>query len=342
MEITDEYDAGLDFALLANRLTGTLDYYSKKTNNSLIYVGLPGILGDTQYLTNAASISNKGIEFSLGWADQIGDDWKYGFSGNIAHNKNLVEGLNGGQPLVGDLVGNFAVTRTDNGRPIGSYFLLENTGVFQNQAQIDASAQKDARAGDLIYKDISGPAGVPDGKIDDYDRAYFGSYQPKLTYGFNGNVGYKGLDLNFGFYGTAGSKIYNGKKAARGTNQLTDNIEASVAKDRWTPNNPSSTVPRATAGALKASTYFLEKGDFLRLNNLTLGYTLPTAMLAKAKISNLRLYVTGQNLFTLTGYSGFTPEILTAAGDRANLNQGVDVNTYPSTRTFAFGINLGF
>jgi TonB-linked SusC/RagA family outer membrane protein len=341
-EITDEYDAGLDFAVLTNRLSGTLDYYSKKTNNSLIYVGLPGILGDTQYLTNAASISNKGVEFSLAWADQIGDDWKYGFSGNIAHNKNLVEGLNGGQPLVGDRVGNFAVTRTDNGRPIGSYFILENTGVFQNQAQIDASAQKDARAGDLIYNDISGPAGIPDGRIDDYDRAYFGSYQPKLTYGFNGNVGYKGFDLNFGFYGTAGSKIYNGKKAARGTNQLTDNIEASVAKDRWTPNNPSSTVPRATAGALQASTYFLEKGDFLRLNNLTLGYTLPTAMLAKAKIANLRLYVTGQNLFTLTGYSGFTPEILTAAGDRANLNQGVDVNTYPSTRTFAFGINLGF
>jgi TonB-linked SusC/RagA family outer membrane protein len=343
-EITDEYDAGLDFAFLTNRLSGTIDYYSKKTNNSLIFVRLPAIAGDpdNQYLTNAARISNKGVEFSLNWADQIGEDWKYGFSGNVAHNKNLVEGLNGGEPLIGDAIGNFAITRTDNGNPIGSYYILENTGVFQNQAQIDASAQKDARAGDLIYKDISGPAGVPDGKIDDYDRSFSGSYQPKLTYGFNGNVGYKGFDLNFGFYGTAGSKIYNGKKAARGVNQLTDNIEASVAKDRWTPNNPSSTVPRATAGALPASTYFLEKGDFLRLNNLTLGYTLPTAMLAKAKLSNLRLYVTGQNLFTLTGYSGFTPEILAAPGDRSNLNQGVDVNTYPSTRTFAFGINLGF
>ena len=340
-EVTDEYDAGLDFSFLANRLSGTVDYYRKKTNNSLINVGLPGIVGDVnnQYLTNAAVISNKGVELSLGWADQIGNDWKYGISGNIAHNKNLVEALNGGQALFGGQAGNFLVTKTDNGHPIGSYFILENTGVFQNQAQIDASAQKDARAGDLIYRDISGAGGVPDGKIDDFDRAYFGSYQPKLTFGLNGNVSYKGVDVNFGFYGTAGSKIYNGKKAARGTSQLTDNVEASVAKDRWTPNNPSSTVPRATAGALQASTYFLEKGDFLRLNNLTLGYTLPTAMLAKAKISNLRLYVTGQNLFTLTGYSGFTPEILNSGN---SLGQGVDVNTYPSTRTFAFGINLGF
>jgi TonB-linked SusC/RagA family outer membrane protein len=340
-EVTDEYDAGLDFSFLANRLSGTLDYYSKKTDNSLIYVGLPGIVGDVnnRYLTNAAAISNKGIEASLSWADQVGEDWKYGVSANIAHNKNVVEALNGGQALFGGQAGNFQVTRTDNGRPIGSYYILENTGVFQNQAQIDASAQKDARAGDLIYRDISGAGGVPDGKIDDFDRGYFGSYQPKLTFGLNGNVAYKGVDLNFGFYGTAGSKIYNGKKAARGTSQLTDNIEASVAKDRWTPNNPSSTVPRATAGALQASTYFLEKGDFLRLNNLTLGYTLPKAMLAKAKISNLRLFVTGQNLFTLTGYSGFTPEILNS-GD--SLSQGVDVNTYPSTRTFAFGINLGF
>lgn len=341
-EITDEYDAGLDFALLANKLSGSIDYYSKKTNNSLIYVGIPAILGDKEYLTNAASISNKGVEFSLTWADQIGDDWKYSLTGNVAHNKNLVEKLNGGQPLVGDRVGNYAITKTDNGVPIGSYYILENTGVFQNQAQIDASAQKDARAGDLIYKDISGINGTPDGKIDDYDRAYFGSYQPKLTFGFNGNIEYKSFDLNFGFYGTSGSKIYNGKKAARGTNQLTDNIEASVAKDRWTPNNPSNKVPRATTGALPASTYFLEKGDFLRLNNLTLGYTLPKSMLSKAKISNLRLYVTAQNLFTITGYSGFTPEIQAVAGDRANLNQGVDVNTYPSTRTFAFGVNLGF
>lgn len=343
-EITDEYDLGVDFAILKNKLTGTVDYYYKKTDNSLVFVKIPGILGDpdNQYLTNAASISNKGIEVSLTWSDRIGKDWSYSVNGNVAHNKNNVEKLNGGQPLVGDNVGAFSVTKTDNGHPIGSYFLREAIGIFQTQAQIDASAQPGARVGDLIYRDISGPAGVPDGVINDFDRSFFGSYQPKLTYGFNGNVTYKDFDLSLGLYGTVGSKIYNGKKAARGTNQLTDNIEADVARDRWTPNNPNTGVPRATAGALPASTYFLESGDFLRLNNLTIGYTLPKSLVGKAHITNLRVYVTAQNLFTITPYHGFTPEVQAAAGDKVNLNQGVDTNTYPSTRTFALGVNVGF
>ena len=129
---------------------------------------IPAILGDPDglALTNASSISNKGVELSLTWADQVGEDWKYSFSGNIARNKNAIEKLNGGQPLLSDPIANFRVTKSDNGLPIASYFLLENIGIFQSQAQIDASAQKDARAGDLIYKDISGTNGTPDGRID--------------------------------------------------------------------------------------------------------------------------------------------------------------------------------
>jgi len=342
-EVTSEYDAGLDFAFLNNRLSGTIDYYNKKTNNALIFVNIPAILGDPdeKVLTNAATVSNKGLELSLTWTDQIGEDWKYSIGGNIAHNKNNINKLNGGQPLLGDKIGNYAITKSDNGGPIGSYFLLEKIGIFQNQAQIDASAQKDARAGDIIYRDLNG-----DGKIDDNDRAYFGSYQPKYTYGLNGSLSYKSFDLNFGFFGTQGGKIYNGKKAIRGTNQLTDNIEASVARDRWTPNNPNNNVPRATIGALPASTYFVEKGDYLRLNNLTVGYTLPKTLLNKARIANLRVFLTAQNLFTITSYTGFTPElqpsITGAKEENANLNQGVDLNSYPSTRTFAFGVNVGF
>ncbi|HWW38262.1 TonB-dependent receptor [Pedobacter sp.] len=347
-EVTTEYDAGLDFGFLNNRLTGTIDYYNKKTNNALIFVNLPAILGDPdgRALTNASTISNKGLELSLSWADQIGNDWKYSISGNFAHNKNAIEKLNGGQPLLGDAVGGIRPTKSDNGQPIGGYYLLQNIGVFQNQAQINASAQKDARAGDLIYQDISGPNGVPDGKIDDNDRAFSGSYQPKNTYGLNGSLSYKNFDINFGFFGTQGSKIYNAKKAVRGINQATDNIEAFIAKNRWTPNNPSTTEPRATKDALPASTYFVENGDFLRLNNLTLGYTLPKRLLTKVHISNVRVFLTAQNLFTITSYTGFTPELQAsipgALPESANLNQGVDLNTYPSTRTFAFGINVGF
>lgn len=189
-----------------------------------------------------------------------------------------------------------------------------------------------------MYRDISGPQGKPDGLIDDFDRSFQGSYQPKLTYGVNANLGYKNFDLYITSYGQSGGKIYNGKKAARGVNQLTDNIEADEAKDRWTPNNRNTGVPRAHTGALPASTYFLEKADFFRLNNLTIGYNVPSSMLNNGVITGVRVYFTGQNLFTATKYNGFTPEI----NNSSVLNNGIDTNTYPSTRTFAFGVNVGF
>jgi TonB-dependent starch-binding outer membrane protein SusC len=347
-EVTDEYDIGLDFTILNRKLSGTFDYYNKKTDNALIYITIPAILGDAdnQYLTNATTITNEGVELGLTWTDKIGTDWNYSVSGNVAHNKNRIENLNGGQPLIGGAAGNYSVTRTDNGQPIASYYVLDAVGIFQSEAEIAASAQKDARLGDLIYRDVSGPDGKPDGIIDNNDRIFAGSYQPKVTYGFSGNVGYKNFDLSFNTYGTAGSKIYNGKKAARGTIQQSDNIEAEIARNRWTPNNPNTNIPRATLAALPASTFFVESGDFFRLNNLTIGYTLPKGTLDKAGINNLRVYLTAQNLLTITPYTGFTPE-MRASDDPAKpgaavLNQGVDINTYPTTRTFAFGVNLGF
>ena len=343
-EITDEYNIGLDFTILNRRLSGTIDYYNRKTDNALIYIQIPGILADIddRYLTNATNISNKGVELSLTWTDKIGNDWNYSISGNFARNKNQIEELGGGQPLIGDLVGNYPITRTDNGHPIASYYILEAIGIFQNEADIAASSQKDARVGDLIYRDISGPGGRPDGIIDNLDRTFVGSYQPKFTYGFSGNVGFRSFDLSFLAYGTQGSRIYNAKKAARGSIQQSDNIEADVARNRWTPNNPNTTVPRATLSQLPASTYFVESGDYFRLNNLTIGYTLPEGKLGNV-INNLRVYLTAQNLFTITPYNGFTPELRpTGDADKATINQGVDINTYPTTRTFAFGVNLGF
>lgn len=342
-EITTEYNLGLDFGFLNNRLSGSVDVYTKQTDNALIFVNIPAIFGDpdARVLTNAANISNKGIELGLNWADEINADWKYSIGANVAYNKNSVNDLSGGQPLISDRVGEANPTKSDNAQPIGSFFLLEKIGIFQNQAQIDASAQKEARAGDIIYRDLNN-----DGAINDNDKAFFGSYQPKYNYGLNGNVSYKNFDLNFGFTASTGGKIYNAKKSVRGINQLTDNIEADVARDRWTPNNPNTGEPRAYVGLLPASTYFLEKGDYLRLNNLTLGYTLPKTLLSKAHIRNVRLFLTAQNLFTITSYSGFTPELQAAISgakvENTNLNQGVDLNSYPSTRTFAFGLNVGF
>jgi hypothetical protein len=338
-EITEEYDFGLDFAILDNKLSGTIDYYDKKTNDALINIAFNGqILGDlnSQYTTNAASFSNKGIEVGLNWKDNVGKDWSYTLGGNIAFNSNEIIGLNGGQALFDGSVNGFFTTKSDNGHPIGSFFLRQADGIFQSTSEVAASAQKDAQVGDIRYKDIGGPDGKPDGVIDDFDRTYSGSYQPKFTYGFNGSVSYKNIDLSLNTYGTSGGKIYNGKKAARADSR--DNIETSVAKGRWTVNNPSNTIPRANLNSLPASTYFLEDASFFRINNITLGYTLPGSLLNKAKITNLRLFFTAQNLATITGYSGFTPEVISGS----TLNSGIELGIYPTTRSFAFGINLAF
>jgi len=350
-ETTEEFDLGLDFAFLQNRLTGTIDAYDKKTSNALINIKFNGqYLGTAdQYTTNAASFSNKGIEFSLNWNDKVGKDWSYNVGGNIAFNRNRIIGLNGGQALIDGTVGAYATTKSDNGQPIGAFFLRQADGIFQTAAEIAASAQKDAQPGDIKYKDISGPNGKPDGVIDDYDRAFSGSYQPKFTYGINGGVSYKTFDLSINTYGTYGGKIYNGKKADRPN--PADNVETSVAKNRWTPNHPSNSVPRANTQALPASTYFLESASFFRINNLTVGYTLPRALLSKYKVQNLRIYVTAQNLATFTGYSGFTPEVTSTTTTTVNgipttiptaTNGGIEYKIYPTTRTFACGINLGF
>ncbi|MGI8636832.1 MAG: SusC/RagA family TonB-linked outer membrane protein, partial [Segetibacter sp.] len=339
-ETTEEYDIGLDFALLKNKLSGSVEYYDKKTNNALINVVFNGqILGDIDnlYTTNAASFSNKGVEVGLNWNDKLNNDWSYNINGNIAFNTNKITGLNGGQALTAGGVGSQGfTTKSDNGQPIGSFYVLQADGIFRTAAEVAASAQPNAQPGDIRYKDISGPGGKPDGVISALDRAYSGSYQPKFTYGINGGVSYKTLDMSFGTYGTSGGKIYNGKKAARADTM--ENVETVVAKNRWTPNNPNSNIPRANLSALPASTYFIESGSFFRINNVTIGYTLPKSVLSTYKIQNFRVYITAQNLATFTGYSGFTPEIVSGS----TLDAGIEQRIYPSTRTFAFGVNLGF
>ncbi len=347
-ETSKEYDLGIDFALLHNRLNGTIDFYNKKTTNALTIVQFQGVyIGDVdnQYITNAASFRNKGVEVALNWTDNIDKDWKYSIGGNIAFNSNKVIGLNGGQALYdGNINGGF-VTKTDNGHPIGSFYLRQADGVFQNATQIANSAQPGAQVGDLRYKDLSGPNGKPDGSIDDnYDRAFSGSYQPKYTYGVTGSVSYKTFDLSVNGYGTHGGKIYNGKKALTGSDQL-DNIETKVAKGRWTINHPSNSIPRATLGVLPNSTYFLESGSFFRINNITLGYTLPHAVLTKAKFQNLRIYVTAQNPFMFTHYSGFTPELeppLNTSNTPSTTNAGIEQAIYPTTRSLSCGIDFSF
>ena len=339
-EITEEYDAGLEFGFSNGRLTGEIDYYNKKTKDALVIVNLPGILGDpdNQYVTNAGTFSNKGWELALNWKNKITDDWSYNVGGNITFNKNEIIGLNQGQALFDGGVGQQGfVTKSDNGQPIGSFFVLQSEGVFQNQQEIDSYVhngvliQPDAQPGDLKYLDVN-----DDGSITPDDRVYAGSYQPKTYFGINGGITYKNFDLTADFYGNAGNKVYNGKKAFR--YQITDNIEADFAQNRWTASNHSNTNPSNIISSTPASTYFVESGTFFRLNNLTLGYTLPSSTLESLHIANLRVFLTSQNLFTAQKFSGFSPELI---GD-SPLNSGIELGVYPINRTMAFGLNVTF
>lgn len=364
-ETTDEYDLGVDFSVLDRRLSGTIDFYQKQVKSALIYVNVSGTLGDQdkKYLTNAATIKNSGVELGLNWNDKIGKDWTYYVSGNVSFNHNEVTGLGNGQPLVdGNLAGQGYVTLSPNGQPIGSYYVYKVLGIFQNQAEVDNYKNKDgvviqpeARPGDFKYENVDG-----NGTIDANDRQLVGSYQPKVIYGINGGLTWRNMiDFSFGTFGTSGGKIYNAKKALRGNANQLENLETSVVSNRWTINNKTNSEPRATLNQWPASTYFIENGSFFRINNITIGYTLPAGILEKTKIiTKLRAYVSVQNLATFTKYSGFTPEFsaITAtqsslksdplsATNQTNLgitNAGVDINTYPSIRTWVFGINLGF
>lgn len=339
-EITEEFDVGLEFGFFDRRLTGELDYYDKKTKDALVYINVPTIVSASgRMITNAATIQNKGFEASLRWSDDINKDFSYFIGGNITFNRNRTLNLNGGQALVEGGIGQQGfTTRSDNGVPIGSFYVLQVLGIFQNQEEIDAYVNKDgnliqpdARPGDFKYLDADN-----NGSIDvTADRVYVGSYQPKTYFGINAGFTYKNLDFTIDFYGNTGNVIYNGKRGFR--YETTDNIEAAVAANRWQPHDPSTTHPRAKEGYWPASTYFIEKGDFFRINNLTIGYTIPEETLRSFRMTSFRVFLTSQNLWTGKKFSGFTPEL----PGSSPLNAGIELNAYPTTRTFAIGLSVG-
>jgi TonB-linked SusC/RagA family outer membrane protein len=340
-ETTEETDFGVEFSALNGRLSGEVNYYDKKARDLLINVKVPSVTGDADgvVLTNAASIRNQGLEFTLNWRGKITSDLSYRVGGNATLNKNTVIGLNGGQPILDGGIGanQQYTTRTDNGQPVGSFYILQVLGVFQNDDEVanyknatGQTIQPSASAGDFKYQDTNG-----DGKIDDNDRVFAGSYQPKAYFGLNLGLTYKSLDFSVDFYGNVGNQVYNGKRAFR--QNVLDNVEKTMAYGRWTPSNGSQTQPGANSGNLPPSTYFIESGSFARINNATLGYALPKTILDKVKVSSVRVFVTAQNILTMKKYSGFTAEL---PGDPTK--QGIELNAYPTTQTYAVGLNVGF
>lgn len=327
-EITEETSLGLDFELLNKRLKGSFDVYSKKTTNV--------ILNTKPYITSGISnaspahvgeVSNKGYEVSLRWDDKINEDWSYWIGGNYSNNKNELTGLKGNAlaAINGGELGNGKWTKlldnTSVGQPLGSFYMYEYAGF-------------DVANGKMLYYNAAGNKVTQDALDANKDKKYVGSILPTSTYGVTLGLNYKNFDLSVDGYGTGGAKVYNGKKAQRFSGE---NIEESLATNFWTVNNTTAANPGPFNQVPDASTYYLESGDFFRINNITLGYKLP---LKDGWVSSCRIYMNAINPFITQKFSGFSPE-LNGDGDPYK-TQGVELDAYPTLRSFVIGANLKF
>jgi TonB-linked SusC/RagA family outer membrane protein len=338
-ESTTQGDAGLEIGLFKNKLTGEFDYYNRVTSNILIPLSTPDYLGNGQGAKvefNAASVKNTGFESKITWKDKIG---QVGYSitvlGSTIKNTVLKVGGSSGVDSVlygGYLANGIPVTQSRVGLPIGAFYGYKTDGIFQSVADLNAYPHlSTAVPGDLRFVDVN-----HDGKIDGNDRTYIGSPIPKFILGLNLEADYKGFDFSVDIQGVYGNKIFNAKEVVRPDPY---NWEKHVL-GAWTGPGTSNTEPRATYGGNNylPSDLFIQDGSFTRLRNVTLGYTFPPALTKKIAVSQLRIYIKGSNIYTLTKFTGYTPEI----GSSDVLSNGIDYGTYPITSVYSFGINLTF
>jgi TonB-linked SusC/RagA family outer membrane protein len=334
-EETVTSNIGLEFGFFDNKLSGELDYYYRRTNDILVGVPIPAYVGASNNpVVNAASVENRGIDLSLNWREQKGDfGYYFGIVASTVNNKVLAIG-EGNEAIFGGAVGISGLlgSRTIIGESIGHYYGYKTAGVFQNEEQLANTPRRGPEgAGDLIFEDTNG-----DGVVNSKDRVILGSPIPDLVYGFNIGFDYKGFDFSVDFNGTIGNEIYNSKKQVRFN---TYNFETSFL-DRWTGEGTSNVEPRVTNGGhnYEVSDRFIEDGSFLRLRNVQIGYSFPKVALDRVKLQSFRIYVSGTNLFTMTNYTGYTPEI----GGGNVLGTGYDSSLYPIARTFNVGVSANF
>lgn len=339
-ETTTQTDIGLEVGLLNNRLTAEFDFYHRITEDILVELSTPGHLGNGQgqrVRYNAASVLNQGFEFNLRWRESLNKDFSYsiGVLGTTIHNEVLAIGGNSGidSVLIGGYLGNGQpVTLSRVGLPIGAYYGYVTDGIFQNAAELAAYPHMSlAEVGDLRFVDTN-----EDGRINGLDRTYLGSPIPKFIFGLNMEMTYKAFDFSMDIQGQTGNKIFNGKDVVRPDPY---NFEQYVF-DRWTGEGTSTTIPRPSFGGYNytPSDFFVKDGSFVRLRNVSIGYTLPEKLSSRLKLSQVRCYIKGTNLYTLTRYSGYTPEI----GGYDVLSNGIDNGVYPIASVYSLGLNINF
>lgn len=345
-EETAMTNIGVDLALLTNRLSINLDYYVKNTKDILLTVPIPiSTGGANDPVVNAGKIKNKGLEFSINWSERPSEEFSYGFTatGNFVSNLLVEMGekdqvINGGTNRM-----NVSTTRTLAGYPIGGFWLIRTDGIFQNETEVNNHSlnnkliQPNAKPGDVKFVDSN-----KDGKITDDDKVYLGSPLPTASFGLNFNSNYKRFDLLVGMQAVMGNKIYNGTRlelegVTKGTNFLKTSL------DYWSPESPNAKMPRLiwddpNQNYRPQSDRYLENGSFFRIRNIQLGYTIPSYVM-KEKVKKLRLYASIENPWTITGYSGYTPDI--DSGGTVT-SRGFDYFVYPTNRIFMFGANVSF
>ena len=347
-ETNEQWDAGVDFGFWNGKLSGTIDYFRRNTLDALMYVNAPAHVGNMYSLVkNVGNIRNEGVEITLGHDNTVGPV-HYHIGGNISYIKNTVTEVNGGSPVWGDR------TKTDQGMALGSFWGYEYLGVYKSDEEAlqhlhsYTSETIGVHAGDAKFKDQNG-----DGRIDEDDQVCIGNPFPKLTYGINLGAEFYGVDVQLFFQGVYGNDIYNALRE-RTEGSGSSNLLATYMKDNvWIGyndqvqynmvkagvdfvklENRNGSIPNPNGSSMNManSSRFIEDGSYFRLKNLTIGYTFPKKWTQKFYCQRLRLYMTASNLFTITKYTGYDPEV----------GGGVDYGNYPQSRTFTFGLNLTF
>ncbi|TDQ09892.1 SusC/RagA family TonB-linked outer membrane protein [Pedobacter metabolipauper] len=329
-ESTSQQNFGADLGIFKNKFYLSADYFIKTTSDILLGVTLPALVGNVDAtIVNAGEVTNKGFELAVSYKDRTAGGFGYNISANMATLKNNVEKLH---PNVPSIIG--ATTRAVPGQPLDVYYGYIFDGIYQNTAEITShqsgTANPSSVPGDIKFKDLNN-----DGLINDLDRTYMGSSIPKLTYGFSFSTDYKGFDLSVLLQGVDGVDRYNESKKILDYDTRPFNHTTNVLNS-WHGEGTSNTIPRISFtdnGSSRVSSIFIEDASYLRLKNVELGYSF-SSILKKTKlgVQNIRLYVSGQNLWTSTNYSGLDPEI----------SDQMDYGTYPQSRAILFGLNVTF
>ena len=335
-ETVEQYNVGADFAFFDQRLHATVDWYIKNTNDMLVPMSVPissGYSDEAVPSINAGKMRNTGVEVSLNSLNFKKKNFTWTTTVNFAYNRNMILSLNDNVPMY------FDCNIHKVGYPVAAFYGYVTDGIFQSQEEVDQHAVQtigsdkytSTQPGDIRFKDLNG-----DGVINEDDRTILGSPTPSWTFSMNNRFEFYGVDIELYLQGAAGNMIYNGNRSTLEAMSVAQNQLTSTL-DRWRPDFHSTTMPRAVFSDPnknnRVSDRFLEKGDYLRLKSITIGYTLPKHLTSKARMEEVRFSVSGQNLYTLTNYTGLDPEVG---------GSGIDSNVYPLTRNFTFGINITF